>query len=110
VLLAVDARTANEARVNIASTPHERVPSELELAASIKPGCPDQLIRDMGARLYTLAEVAAFLRVSQATVRRLYEEGKIDPVKVRGSVRISDHALRAYLQLIARRGQLPPRR
>lgn len=41
-----------------------------------------------GARLLTLPEVAATLRVSVKTVRRLIEEGKLHAIKVRGAVRV----------------------
>ncbi len=51
-----------------------------------------------GNRLLILPEVAAVLRVSVKTVRRLIEDEKIKSIKVRGAVRIWLSDLMAYLQ------------
>lgn len=51
-----------------------------------------------GNRLLLLSEVAAVLRVSVKTVRRLIEEGKLKSIKVRGAVRIWLSDLMTYLQ------------
>ena len=47
----------------------------------------------------TLAEVAAFLGVHQATVRRLIEDGELNPARIRGCRRIPRaEALHYYRQ------------
>lgn len=51
-----------------------------------------------GNRLLKLPEVAAAMRVSVKTVRRLIEEEKLKSIKVRGAVRIWLSDLMAYLE------------
>lgn len=49
--------------------------------------------------MHTVAEVAAILRVSDPTVRRLISSGELEAVKKDGGrlVRITNEALNAYL-------------
>ena len=51
-----------------------------------------------GNRLLLLPEVAAFLRVSVKTVRRLIEDGKLKRFKARGAIRVWLSDLMDYLQ------------
>jgi excisionase family DNA binding protein len=56
------------------------------------PALPDD-------RVYTVPEVAALLRVNKSTVYRDVESGRIEAYRVgkgRGTVRISEGALREY--------------
>jgi excisionase family DNA binding protein len=46
------------------------------------------------ARFLTIFEVAAIMRVSKRTVYRLVHAGDLEAVKVGGSFRIPDHAVR----------------
>jgi excisionase family DNA binding protein len=47
--------------------------------------------------LYTLDEVAAMLKVSIKTVRRLIDDGKLKAIKIRGQLRIKQSDLDDYL-------------
>lgn len=47
--------------------------------------------------LYTVAEAAKFLAVSEETVRRMIADGELSGVKVRGSWRIKRESLEKYL-------------
>jgi excisionase family DNA binding protein len=47
-------------------------------------------------RLLLLHEVAAILRCSPRTVRRIIDDGDLVALKVRGSMRVSREALREY--------------
>lgn len=49
------------------------------------------------AELWTLAEVADFLRISVPSARRLQQGRRIPFIKVGGSVRFSKEDVRAYL-------------
>lgn len=55
-----------------------------------------------GERLYRIREVAARLRISPGTVRNAIEAGKLTayllPGKGRGTYRISESAIAAYLE------------
>jgi excisionase family DNA binding protein len=44
-------------------------------------------------RLYTVAEVAEYLRVSQRTVRRMVKSGDLPAIRVGGSLRITESSL-----------------
>ncbi len=57
-------------------------------------------IQPNGNRLLLLPEVAAFLRVSVKTVRRIIDEGKLRSIKVRGARRIWLSDLKAFLELV----------
>lgn len=48
--------------------------------------------------VYTVADVADILHVSQKTVYRLVKEGDITGIRVRGQIRITSTALEQYLQ------------
>jgi len=49
-----------------------------------------------GTRFLTIFEVAAVMRVSKRTVYRLVHAGDLEAVKVGGSFRIPDHAVRPW--------------
>jgi excisionase family DNA binding protein len=48
-------------------------------------------------QMYTLKEVAKILRVSEQTVRRLINEGKLSSIRVGIQIRITQSSLDAYL-------------
>jgi len=52
----------------------------------------------MSENIFTKKEVEALLRVSEATVRNLITNKKIEHFKVSGKVRISQSQLDAYLE------------
>jgi len=54
-----------------------------------------------GNRLLILPEVAAILRVSVKTVRRLIDDGKLRSIKVRGARRIWLSDLKGYFGQMA---------
>lgn len=49
-------------------------------------------------KYYTVKEVADLLKVSKMTVYRLIEAGDIEHLKVQRSFRISEDALREYIE------------
>ncbi len=51
-------------------------------------------------RLWTVREVADYLRIDPKTVRRLISEGKLAAYRLRREWRISDRDLRKYLHEI----------
>ena len=56
--------------------------------------------------LYSVADVAAYLRVSPRTVRRIMADGKLAFLPQRGGRRISEAAIRRYVagaEIVARR-------
>jgi len=55
-----------------------------------------------GDRLLLLPEVAEALRVSDKTVRRLIDEGKLKSLKVRGRILVRSSELMAYVNAAAR--------
>ena len=55
--------------------------------------------------LVTVAELAARLKVSQKTVRRLVAAGKIGSVRIRRSVRFTENDVEAFLKN-ARKGEV----
>ncbi len=48
-------------------------------------------------RFYTVAEVAATIRLSKMSVYRLIHSGQLEAVQFGRSFRVSEHALNAYL-------------
>jgi excisionase family DNA binding protein len=48
-------------------------------------------------QMYTLKEVAKILRVSEQTVRRLINEGKLSSIRVGIQIRITQSSLDTYL-------------
>lgn len=48
-------------------------------------------------KFFTVAEVAAQIRVSKMTVYRLVHSGELEAVRVGRSFRVSEKALREYL-------------
>lgn len=49
-------------------------------------------------KMYRIREAAEILSVSEATIRRLINDGKLRALKVRGSLRIDENDLTAYLR------------
>jgi len=52
----------------------------------------------MNAGVYTVAEMARILKVSEKTAYRLIQEQEIPHIRVRGQIRITAMALDTYLQ------------
>ena len=48
-------------------------------------------------KMYSLREVAENLKVSEATIRRLINDGQLRALKVRGQLRIDEKDLTTYL-------------
>ncbi len=51
-----------------------------------------------GTTFLTVAEVAEQIRVSKMTVYRLVHSGEIEAIRVGRSFRVSEEAVRAYLE------------
>ena len=51
-------------------------------------------------RSYTISQVAEYLAVSERTVRREIDDGRLAVVRVRRTVRVTDAALRDYLRIV----------
>lgn len=51
-----------------------------------------------GTTFLTVAEVAEQIRVSKMTVYRLLHSGEIEAIRVGRSFRVSEEAVRAYLE------------
>lgn len=49
-------------------------------------------------KMYRIREAAELLSVSEATIRRLINDGKLRALKVRGSLRIDENDLTSYLR------------
>jgi excisionase family DNA binding protein len=49
-------------------------------------------------RFLTVAEVAAFMRVSKMTVYRLLHSGELEAIRIGRSFRIPEHAVQHYLR------------
>lgn len=60
-----------------------------------------------GTTLYTLQEISQQLQVSLATLRGYIEKGRLHAVRVGRSYRVSEEALRAFLQPVPP-GELAP--
>ena len=64
-------------------------------------GKPDDVTsmqgRLTGVRFYTVAEVAAVMRVSKMSVYRLIHSGELEAVRFGRSFRVPESALNAYL-------------
>ena len=52
----------------------------------------------MGIEVYTVAEMAKILKISEKTAYRLIQEQEIPHIRVRGQIRITARALYFYLQ------------
>jgi excisionase family DNA binding protein len=51
-----------------------------------------------GEKLWTVAEAAELLRISNMTVYRLIHAAQLKAYRVRGSIRVPESAIQAYLK------------
>lgn len=63
----------------------------------------------MSRLLHTIAEVGEQVGLSESTIRRLIRRGDLHAVTVGGSVRVPDHALRAFVDSLPSKSQVQER-
>ena len=61
------------------------------------PGCSNSYTLDMTETIYTIPEVAKYLKISQSKVYYMVQRGQIPHVRIGKNVRITERDLLAWL-------------